>query len=138
MNDCPLYRAEHIAWAQATVFAEIVEQPQLWVDYVTQHEVFRGLRAVAKLPDEHVSVSRGAPQQTGCALARVQEQHIDLPPGPVSQGLLMHEVAHLCSPKGAAHDHRYCANYLVLVRHFFGELAATDLLAAMRQTGAFA
>jgi len=135
MNDCPLYRAENIAWPQCHVFGELVPNPQLWVDHVTHDYTFSSLRARCKLPNIYITVTRGAPQMTSCALARVAEGHIDLPPGPVSQGLLLHEVAHLCAPAGAHHDRRYCATYLTLVRQWFGELAAVALRRAMRDQG---
>lgn len=149
MIDCPLYRAEHIAWAKNPAFMGVVENAQAFVDFVCNDEwdvhtvgsgtssLFRGLRRVSGLPQAYITVTRGARQQTSCSLARVFEGHIDLGPGPVCNGLLLHEIAHLCTPTNEAHSRLYCSRYLQLVRHFLGELAAVDLKHAMERTGAF-
>lgn len=140
VTDCPVYRAERRAWRLHPAFTALIRDPQAFVAWVTEREPFVSLRRAAGLSESVVTVCEGERQQTGCALAHVREQHIDLPHGAgvPAQGLLLHEVAHLCSPVDAHHDHRYVANYLHLVRHWLGTEAAEVLLRCLRLEGAFA
>lgn len=138
MIDCPVYRAEHISWGRCPAFRSVVPAPAAFVEYVTTREPFLSLRRAAKLPEQPVTVTSGAPQRTCVSVAHLKEQHIDLARGVApTQGLLLHEIAHLCSPMNAHHDHRYVANYLRLVHEWLGQHCAEDLLAAMRDTKAF-
>ena len=132
---CPCYKAEHKAYARCPVLGQLVEDPQAFVDFVTMHELFQQLRAAANQPEEPVTVTLGC---RGRGYAVTKHQHIELTPGQVTQGVLLHELAHLCSPEGSYHDHRFCANYIKLVRHWLGALAAEELLRALREEGAFA
>lgn len=135
--DCPVYRGENAAWAQCAAFTETIADPQAWVEHVTTSEPFLTLRRQAGMPEEYVTVTYGAPQQTGCSLARLKEQHIDLQRGHrPTQGLLLHEVAHLCSPLDAHHDWRYAANYITLCRHWLGQRAGEILAIELRRARA--
>ena len=135
---CPCYRAENRAWAASAVFREVVADPQAFVTYVTEREPFVSLRRKAKLPEVFVTVSAGGHDKRSPSCAHLEEQHIDISRGAQpTQGLLLHEIAHLCSPNDAHHDHRYCANYLTLVRTWLGSLAAEILLLELRRERAF-
>jgi len=136
--DCPVYRAEHTAWVRVACFREAVPDAQAFVEWVTTRDPFPILRLKAGLPDSYVTLTHGLHQQTTYSLARIKEQHIDLQHGCVpTQGLLLHEIAHLCTAEGAAHDHRYVANYLQLVRQWLGQFAVEELLRALRAERAF-
>ncbi len=135
---CPLYDAEAIAWPRHAVFSQLVSQPQKWLDHITQTcDIFWGERAKANLPEDYVTITWD-PKKPGGAYAEPELQSVVLARNMVpSQGLLIHELTHLCVPADAYHDRRYCAVYLRLTRAWLGELAATELLNAMRKTGAF-
>jgi hypothetical protein len=136
--DCPVYRAERDCWPLCAAFTEVIADPQAWVTHVTTTEPFLQLRRMAQLPADHVTVTHGARQQTHCSLARVEQQHIDLRHGcAATQGLLLHEVTHLCCPVDEHHGHAYAAAYVRLCRHWLGERAATLLLQALRNRRAF-
>jgi hypothetical protein len=140
---CPVYRAEDRAWARSPVFNVAIDDPQAFVDWVAVREPFTTLREKAGLSagllgDVQVTITAGPPRQRTLATAYTQLVHIDLHPrGTATQGLLLHELAHLCSPIGAHHDHRFAAAYLALVAHWLGAFAAEELLRQFRAEKAF-
>lgn len=53
-----------------------------------------------------------------------------------SPGIVMHEMAHVYTPRrAAAHGWQFCAIYLDLVRHFMGKEAEATLKAAFKKNG---
>lgn len=143
--DCPVYRAERAAARKHPAFDAVVPAPQAFVDFVCHgaDPLFRQLRKRAGTLDNtvagtfamaHVTVAT-APLSSNLGLANIREQHIDLAPGLPTQHTLIHEIAHLCSPVDAAHDVRFAANLLALVKRWLGERPAVVLLEELRKQG---
>lgn len=132
-NTCEVYRAEHKLCSPA--WLEAIADPQTWVTHVTEHRLFKSLRRDADLPNEIVTVVPAAPPQRRRACAHPTLQIIEIPPGfAPTQHTLLHEVAHLCTPAGAYHDERFAASLVSLTRFWLGEVAARELLLALRST----
>lgn len=130
MEHCNVYRAE---WTlRSAVWHAPIADAQAWVTHVTEHGLFKSLRRDAGLPNEPVVVVPAAPQRTR-ACAHPKMQVIEIPTGfAPEQRTLLHEVAHLCTPDGAFHDARFAASHVRLARYWLGEMAASELLLALR------
>lgn len=73
----------------------------------------------------HVNVHSGA----GNRRATANYREIKLPLWSRTKPVMLHELAHVYTPKGPWHGWEFCATYLDLVRHFLGK-AEHDLLKA--------
>lgn len=58
--------------------------------------------------------------------------------GGMTQPVILHELAHLCTPETVGHGPQFAQVYLKLVRHEMGFLAYSDLLNALKATEPFA
>ncbi len=134
--DCPVYRAERAAWAACPVLTATVD-PHAFVAWVATKDPFLSLRRRHR-PECHLHEPVGVvvgDRRTTRALAWPGHQCIELPEGPVTQSVLLHELAHMCLPDNEGHSRQFAAVHLELTQCWLGEWASTILARAYREHG---
>lgn len=130
-----VYKAEWMlrrAGAPGAERIESVHEIQVYLDKLTAsawwkrnfpHVKFRRRRYGE--PDSVILVKdgRGRSSAGGCSYT----QEISMPTWSRTKAVILHEVAHVVSPRGAWHDWRFCANFLKLVQHCLGKAEADAL-----------